>query len=175
MQVGTSPTTNIKLDLDLDQTKFGLVTGSVFTFTNGITGLFFGHLSDKYNRKWPLFVSAILWTLSSLSISYCSDFKQVLLARISFAIFMSCCVPVSVSLICDYVIPTERGRAQSFFAAGIYLGVGLSSLSQILDEAVGWRSAVRFVALICGCVALLLIPIKEPKRNETNVELLTNR
>ena len=86
-------------------------------------------MSDKFNRKWPLTICAILWTLSAFSISFCNNFWQVLLARISFAIFMSCCVPVSVSMICDYVIPSERGRAQSLFAAGMYLGVGLSSLS----------------------------------------------
>ncbi len=101
----------------------------MFTFTNGITGLFWGHLSDKFNRKWPITICAFLWTLSALSISFCHDYWQVLLARISFAIFMSACVPISVSMICDYVVPGERGRAQSFFAAGMYLGVGLSSLA----------------------------------------------
>ena len=62
--------------------------------------------------------------------------------RVLFAIFMSCDVPNSVSLICDYVVPAERGRANSLFAAGVYLGVGLSSVSAVLDYAVGWRHAI---------------------------------
>lgn len=53
----------------------------------------------------------------------------MLVARIAFAVFMSANVPISVSLICDFALPSERGRAQSFFGAGMYLGVGLSSLS----------------------------------------------
>lgn len=75
---------------------------------------------------------------------------------------MSACVPVSVSMICDYVVPGERGRAQSFFAAGMYLGVGLSSLAQLLDEAVGWRSAIRLIAMICFAFAILMLFLKEP-------------
>ena len=85
---------------------------------------------------------------------------------------MSCCVPNSVSLICDYVIPSERGRAQALFAAGVYLGVGLSSASAVLDEQYGWRNAIRIVGLICICFAGLVIFLKEPIRNKTNEELM---
>jgi len=48
-----------------------MVTGTVFTFTNGITGLGWGHLSDIFNRKWVLLVCAVLWTISASSISFC--------------------------------------------------------------------------------------------------------
>lgn len=111
MQVGSSPYTNIKVGLNLNQTQFGFVTGTVFTFTNGLVGLIWGHLSDKYNRKWPATICAILWTISALSISYCTSFWQVMVARVCFALFMSSNVPISVSMICDYVRPEERGRA----------------------------------------------------------------
>jgi len=85
---------------------------------------------------------------------------------------MSCCVPNSVSLICDYVIPGERGRAQSLFAAGVYLGVGLSSASTALDSEFGWRNAIRLVSVICLVFAVSVVFLKEPRRNETNAELI---
>ncbi len=69
---------------------------------------------------------------------------------------MSANVPISVSLICDYVLPNYRGRAQSFYACGMYLGVGLSSLAEILDEACGWRVAIRYIGLICGAFAAMM-------------------
>ncbi len=74
-------------------------------------GLVWGHLSDKYNRKWPLLISAFLWTTFALLISFCNKFWSVLVTRIAFAVFMSADVPISVSLICDYALPSERGRA----------------------------------------------------------------
>ena len=54
-----------------------------------------------------------------------------------FAICMASCVPVSVSMLSDFTLPRERGLAQALFAAGVYLGVGMSNLSIILDQAVG--------------------------------------
>lgn len=50
---------------------------------------------------------------------------------------MAACIPVSVSLINDYFEHEMRGRANSMFAFGIYLGGGLSSLSLILNEKEG--------------------------------------
>lgn len=88
-------------------------------------------------------------------ISFCSVYWQVLLSRIAFAVFMSSNVPISVSLICDYVEPHERGRAQSLYAAGMYMGVGLSSLAEILDKAVGWRASIRYIGLTCAAISTL--------------------
>jgi MFS family permease len=113
-------------------------------------------------------------TLCAMSISWCNNFAQVLTARIFFAIFMSANVPISVSLICDYALPHERGRAQALFAAGLYLGVGLSSLSELLDEASGWRAAIRYIGLICLVFALLMFVVREPQRDKTSQELVSN-
>lgn len=75
---------------------------------------------------------------------------------------MSSNVPISVSLICDYVQPDERGRAQSLYAAGMYMGVGLSSLSELLDTAVGWRAAIRWIGFICAAFSAMNIFLREP-------------
>ena len=69
--------------------------------------------------------------------SYCQTFTQILFARIGFAILMGSNVPLSVSMLSDLTMPSERGIAQSIYAAGVYLGVGMSSISVIIDEAVG--------------------------------------
>jgi MFS family permease len=131
-------------------------------------GLVWGHLSDKYNRKWPLIICCFLFTFFSVVISFCNTYWQVLLARIAFAVFMSSNVPISVSLICDYVQPSERGRAQSLYAAGLYMGVGLSSLAELLDKAVGWRASIRYIGLVCAGFGSLQFFLTEPKRNESS-------
>ena len=75
MQVGgQDPYTNIKVGLNLNQFQYTMVTGTVFTFTNGIVGLGWGHLSDVFNRKWVLLACAFLWTLSAFSISFCENY-----------------------------------------------------------------------------------------------------
>lgn len=77
-------------------------------------------------------------------------------------------IPLSVSLLSDFTMPAERGIAQSIYAAGVYLGVGMSSISVLFDGAVGWRNTIR---IICGISWALCIPmffVPEPIRNETN-------
>ena len=48
------------------------------------------------------------------------------------------------------------------------MGVGLGSLSAILDEAVGWRNAIRLIGVICIVFALLCVLLIEPERNVTS-------
>jgi len=56
----------------------------------------------------------------------------------------------------------------------MYLGVGLSSLSELIDEASGWRAAIRYIGLICFGAAACMFALKEPERNITSKELVSN-
>lgn len=82
-------------------------------------------------------ICCVLWTVCTLAESYAQTYVQLLLARIGFAILMGSNIPLSVSLLSDYTMPKDRGIAQSIYAAGVYLGVGMSSISVIIDDAVG--------------------------------------
>ena len=75
----------------------------------------------------------MLFTLLTFVESFCETFVQLLFARMGFALLMGSNVPLAVSLLSDYTMPSERGIAQSIYAAGVYLGVGMSSLSVLLD------------------------------------------
>jgi len=128
---------NFKTDLGLSDIQESIIVGSVYTFTNGFANLFFGALADLYPRKWIWLGCCIIWTGCTFLESLCTTFTQLLFARIFFAIFMGSNIPLSVSLLSDFTMPKERGVAQSIYAAGVYLGVGMSSLSVIIDDSVG--------------------------------------
>ena len=169
LQVGEDPKYNIKKDLGLTSFQNDCVNGAVFTFTNGIAGLFWGALADKMTRRWVWLAGCVLWTIASVGISFTQDFGQILTVRIIFAIFMATSVPYSVSLLSDFTKPSERGLAQAIFAAGVYLGVGMSSLSVLIDKAVGWRWAVRIICAICMVWVVPMLFVPEPIRNATNM------
>ena len=159
---------NFQKDLGLSDFQVSIVVGSVYTFTNGFANLFFGVLADKYPRKWLWLSMCVLWSVCTFAESLCTNFIQILFARIGFAMVMGSNIPLSVSLLSDFTMPSERGVAQSIYAAGVYLGVGMSSISVLLDGAVGWRNTIR---IICGISWALCIPmffVPEPIRNETN-------
>ena len=94
-------------------------------------------MADKFSRKWMLFICAILWTSFSLCSYFVTNFIQILIPRMFFSLFMAACIPASVSLIADYFQHELRGRANSLFAFGIYLGVAMSSLTVLVDKLVG--------------------------------------
>jgi hypothetical protein len=68
-----------------------------------------------------------------------------------------------VSLITDYFNHTELGRANSIFAFGVYLGVGLSSLTILIDDNIGWVNALTSISIICYLFAASLLLLLEPR------------
>jgi MFS family permease len=135
---GDDPFTNMKYALGINTAWYNICIGSVFTLTNGCVQLLFGQLADTVNyRRWILLVCSVLFCASVFYMSTVQGFWGFLGARVVFSIFMASNVPISVSLLCDYTVPWERGRAQSIYAAGMYLGVGFSSLSVLLDDHYG--------------------------------------
>ena len=136
---GDDPYTDWRDDYNppINDTQYGIATGTVFTFASGCAGLLTGYLTDFINRKWFLFFAAFIWTTFPFLISFTKTYTQLLFCRLLFGVFQSACIPPSVSLIADYYAPDERGKAQAIYGAGLYLGVGMSSISAILDDAVG--------------------------------------
>lgn len=120
-------------------------------------------MADVLNRRYSLLFVTITWTTLSLLIVVCDAFWQILLLRIGFAAMMSGCVPLCVSLITEYFDHEELGRANSFFAFGVYLGVGLSSLSIILDKAMGWKWALGIICILSYLFSSLTFFVKEPR------------
>lgn len=144
----------------------------MFTLSNGIFQLLYGQLADTVNyRKWILLVCSLAFCGSVFLMSFVQGFWGFFFSRLLYSIFMASNVPISVSLLCDYTVPWERGIAQSLYAAGMYLGVGFSSLSILLDEALGWRGTMQLISIICGGLSLLFLILPEPKRNVTNALL----
>jgi len=71
---GTDPKTNMKIDLGLSDAEYGLVTGTVFTLMNSLFGLLMGYLADRWNRKWLLFITTLLFSIMTLLCSFTNSF-----------------------------------------------------------------------------------------------------
>jgi len=87
---------------------------------------------------------------------------------------MGACIPTSISLIGDYFPHEQRGKANSIFGFGVYLGVALSSLTLLINQAVGWRNALLIVCTICLAFALLALILREPARNQSTDLIVIN-
>eukprot|EP00347_Sterkiella_histriomuscorum_P024287 403331654 len=151
----------------MNDTEYGVVTGTAFTIINCCFGMFMGYLADRVTQRkyFLLFCSLMMNVFTGVSY-FTQSFLQILIPRMFHAVFLSACVPISVSLINDYFDKESLGKANSFYCFGIYIGVGLSSLTLLIDRACGWRNSILIVCTICSGFGLLCLILIEPKRQK---------
>lgn len=161
---------SIKKELKINDQNFGWLTGFSFTLLYVTFGIFFGILSDRYNRKWILGISIFLWSICTVLSGLSKNFWQILLSRMFLALGEASCTPVSLSLLSDYFDPKYRSIIVSIYNFGIYFGYGFSFLFGFFSY---WRHAF-YVLGIPGlvCCLLCLITIQEP--NRTSKEISTS-
>lgn len=127
-------------------TQYGVLTGVGFAFTFSLFGLVAGFIVDLYaNRDSTILgISALLCAVTTFFASYCTDFEQVLVLRALLGCFQAFGAPASVHLIMSHFErPSDKPVANASYTVGVYLGAGLSSLSSLISEAVGWKVTFR--------------------------------
>lgn len=142
-----------------------MVTGVYYSLTYGMAALFAGRLSDRFSRKKLLVIMGLFWNLTSYGNMFAESFTMLAAMRILFGFFSAFSTPICYSLIADYFPPRKRTLANACFTAASFLGIALSTLSNILVGSIGWR----FTYGVCGtygCIAVLcvLLFVKEPVR-----------
>jgi MFS family permease len=126
-----------------------------FTALFAIASLFAGGLADTYDRKRITVGSVILWSLATVATSFSTSYEQIVMARIVMGLVCAFSTPSAFTLIRD-LVPKERiAVANSIYSSGVYLGGGLSSLSILLDQTLGWRVTCDIIAIF-GVMAAIL-------------------
>ena len=154
--------------------KYGLVSGVMFTSLFSVTVLFSGVLSDNCSRRLLLAFAAMLWSVTSLTTAISQTYAEVALSRMMLGFFEAFCGPPAYSLIVDYFPPEVRTTANAVYAFGIYVGNALSSMIIVMISSLGWRWAYAitgFVGIAIGCLVLLLIKDPIRGRYEPRIDL----
>lgn len=166
----------------LDASSYGLLSGVLFTSLFSVTVLFSGVLSDNFSRRLLLAFAAMLWSATSLTTAISTNFAEIAASRMALGFFEAFCGPPAYSLIVDYFPPEVRTTANAIYAFGIYVGVALSSMINILIEYLGWRWAYAisgFFGILVGLLVLIIVkdPIRgrfEPRVNIDKIEEESN-
>ena len=137
------------MDLNLNETEYGILSGTTYTIITAISGILMGFLADRFNRKYALIVISFLWSSLTLAQSFSFNFYSILIPRILVEICLSATFPLCFSLISDTFHPKFRARASAIYMLGLYLGVAMSSLSIIIVDWIGWRNTYRLIAGLC--------------------------
>lgn len=160
----------MNIDLQFDQSQYGLLASTAFTVLFALSSLVAGNLADKYDRKLLTLGSCGVWTLATLATSQSQSYNEVLIARVIMGGACAFAIPAAYSLISDRVSKDKLALSNSIYGSGVYLGGALASLSLLLDESQGWRGTLEVISgfgVVSAAAVGLLLP-GDGDRNASN-------
>ncbi|WP_439816721.1 spinster family MFS transporter [Zavarzinia sp. CC-PAN008] len=160
----------IKVDLALNDTQVGLLSGLAFALFYATMGVPIARWADRSNRRNIVVAALILWSLMTAACGFATGFVTLLLFRILVGVGEAGCSPPSHSIISDYFPAEKRATALGIYALGIPFGILISFVAGgWMVENFGWREAFVIVGLPGILVALLvLFTLREPPRGHSD-------
>lgn len=170
----------MKPELGISDTGFGLLTGFGFALLFTILGIPLAQLAETRHRVWIMTACLATWSLMTTLCGLAADVTIGSLTIGAFWILLTCrvgvgvgeagCVPQANSIIADYFPPHARSTALGFFGMGVTLGTMLANvIGGPITDAFGWRWAFLILGLPGLLVAALLkLTVREPPRGYTD-------
>jgi len=156
----------IKVDLSLNDSQLGLLTGIAFAFFYATLGIPIARWADRGNRVSIAAIAIGLWGLTLGLSLFIGNFFQLFVGRVAAGVGQAGCFPPMYSLLGDYFPePQEKTRAMAILMLAQPISAMGLFLSGWMEVHFGWRLA--FVAIgILGVLAaaLLKVSVREPRR-----------
>lgn len=157
---------DIREAFQLGNLQVGLLYGTAFSFIYAVAGIPMGRLADRVSRRWMIAIGLMIWSLMTILSGFATSFTFLIVARVLVGVSQSMLSPAVYSLLAEMFSPRKRATIFSFYASGIFLGIGLSFLAGgTIAVQYSWQTALITV----GIPGLLLVPfviwfVQEPDR-----------
>ena len=119
----------LKRDLNLSDVEIGMLYGLAFAAFYTTLGLFAAGMADLWNRPAVIAAGVVLWSLATAACGLAANYAQLFIARMLVGVGQAALSPAAYSLITDYFPPKSRLRATATYTTGLYLGIGLATLT----------------------------------------------
>ncbi len=170
---------DIRRDLHLNNSEFGLIYGTFFGIFYALFSIPLGRLADGWSRTRQVALSLLGWSAATFGTALCQSFGPLAVMRTLVGVGEAGVGPASYSLISDLFPKSQRATAFAVFGSGTAIGVGLSSwigggVADAWNRAfgglpgwfglTGWQAA--FVAVSAPAVILTVViwRVREPPR-----------
>lgn len=156
----------IKVDLQLNDTQLGLLSGFAFALFYATLGIPVAWLADRASRRDIIALALALWSAMTALCGTATNFAQLLLYRIGVGVGEAGSSPPSHSIIADLYPPEKRAGAMAIYATGVVLGGGFGTIiGGVIASAYGWRWAMAAVGLPGIVLAIIVrLLMVEPRR-----------
>jgi MFS family permease len=160
--------TQIRDSLMLSNFQVGLLYGPAFSFVYALAGIPMGRLADRTSRKLMICLGLFIWSFMTVISGFAASFTFLVTARLFVGLSQAMLSPAVYSYLADEFSPKKRATIFSFYASGIFIGIGMSFLvGGTVSLYYDWRMAMVSV----GLPGILLAPVawwylREPERKK---------
>jgi MFS transporter, Spinster family, sphingosine-1-phosphate transporter len=160
----------LKVEFQLSDTEFGLLTGPAFVAVYAIAAIVFGALADRRSRREILIVTMLVWSSFTAITGAVQNFGSLLLARAGVGAGEAGYLPAVLSSLSDNFEPRRRTLAIAVFnAIGLSGILGSFLMVGVVVPIYGWHMAF-VLAASPGFIIAALIPflVAEPARGKSD-------
>lgn len=157
---------DLKRDLNLDDTQFGLLGGLAFAVFYTVLGIPIARFAERGDRVTIISAALAVWSGFTALCGTASSFTQILLYRFGVGVGEAGCTPPAHSLISDYVKPEKRASALALYSMGVPIGTFAGfALGAVIAANYGWRAAFMLVGVPGIILAIIaFFTMKEPRK-----------
>ncbi len=148
--------------LSITPLQFGTLVSS-YNISAAVTGLLYGIIADKYDRKFMLQINFVGFILGTIACGIAKDYESLILARVIAGGFGGTLTAVVLAMVSDLVPFQRRGNAMgivmSSFSIASVLGV---PIGLYIAEKFNWHYTFFFIAAFSS-VILIVSSVSFPK------------
>ena len=156
-------------DFNIDKSLI-YIPDSLLVMVSAVFSVIWGYYTDRIDRGKIIMGGAFLSTVGFLFSAFCTDFNQLLIARLITGAGMGCVMPVGISILGDIVPPEERAGWFGFLAIFSSLsnaaGNGMSAFLgplNLLKGRYGWQFPFIVLSVFAVGVSVMLIFVRLPE------------
>jgi len=127
----------------------------------------FGKISDRYGRKYPMFLGCLIGAIALIFIGASRSFLSFLIILIIFGLSGGLTVPASSAAVADIAGREKFGEAMGLFTTAISIGMTLgATLGGLVADFFGLTNIFYVAAFLSFPGALILLGFEEKEKGK---------
>ena len=157
----------IKDDMRLSDTQFGVLSGSIFAASYMVCCLPLGLLADRRSRTSIATYALCIWSSGTIMFGMASNMTQLVLARMVVGGGEAGATPPGHALLVNYFPRNQWSRVLGVYGLGTTVGIAVGTgLGAVLVSELGWRNTFIAAGVTGLAIAVLFkLTVREPDRD----------